>query len=197
MLGESDERRFERFYHAHHDRVAAYLLSRTDRDSAQDALARVFEIAWRRFDEVPDQELSWLLGVARRTLAGQRRSQGRREALVDRIAAGAPVAGDDQVERLADRQLVAQALGRLTGPQREALMLIAWDGLSQQEAAIVVGCSRVAFAVRLHRARQRLSAVLDELVRTEPGVARPAPTCERRPELDPDQETSDLIEEIT
>ena len=143
-MAESGERRFERFYHAHHDRVAAYLLSRTDRDGAQDALARVFEIAWRRFDEVPAQELPWLLGVARRTLAEQRRSHGRREALLDRIAAQAPIAGHDQAERLADRQLVAQALERVTGAQREALLLVAWDGLSQREAAIVVGCSRVA-----------------------------------------------------
>jgi RNA polymerase sigma-70 factor (ECF subfamily) len=192
VLDESGERRFERFYYAHHDRVAAYLLSRTDRDCAQDALARVFEIAWRRFEE-----LSWLLGVARRTLAGQRRAQWRREALFDRIAAGAPIAGHDQLEILADRQLAAQALERLSGPQRDALLLVAWDGLSQQEAAIVVGCSRVAFAVRLHRARQRLSAVLAELVRTERSVPRPQPTTAHRSDLDPDQKTSDLIEETT
>ncbi len=196
-MDESDERRFERFYYAHHDRVAAYLLSRTDRDSAQDALARTFEIAWRRFDEVPAQQLPWLLGVARRTVAGQRRAQGRREALLDRIAAGAPIAAHDQADRLADRQLVAQALQRLTAPQREALLLVAWDGLTQQEAAIVLACSRVAFAVRLHRARQRLSAVLEELARTEPSVPRPPPSGGRRCDLDPDQKPSDLIEETT
>jgi RNA polymerase sigma-70 factor, ECF subfamily len=197
VLDESDERRFERFYYAHHDRVAAYLLSRTDRDSAQDALARTFEIAWRRFDEVPAQQPPWLLGAARRTVAGQRRAQGRREALLDRIAAGAPIAAHDQVDRIADRQLVAQALERLTGPQREALLLVAWDGLSQQEAAMVVACSRVAFAVRLHRARQRLSAVLDELARAEPGVSRSPQSGVRRCDLDADEKTSDLIEETT
>lgn len=197
MLDECDERRFERVYDAHHDRVAAYLLSRTDRDSAQDALARTFEIAWRRFDEVPAQQLPWLLGVARRTVAGQRRAQGRREALLDRIAAGTPIAAHDQVERIADRQLVAQALERLTGPQREALLLVAWDGLSQQEAATVLACSRVAFAVRLHRARQRLRAVLDELARAEPSVAPPRRSGGRHCDLDADQKTSDLIEETT
>ena len=196
-MDESDERRFERFYYAHHDRVAAYLLSRTDRDSAQDALARTFEIAWRRFDEVPAEQLPWLLGVARRTVAGQRRAQGRREALLDRIAAGAPIAAHDQAERLAERQLVAQALQRLTAPQREALLLVAWDGLTQREAAIVLACSRVAFAVRLHRARQRLSAVLEELTRTEPTAPRPPQPGGRRCDFDPDQKPSDLIEETT
>jgi RNA polymerase sigma-70 factor (ECF subfamily) len=197
VLDESAERRFERFYYAHHDRVAAYLLSRTDRDSAQDALGRTFEIAWRRFDEVPAQQLAWLLGVARRTVAGQRRAQGRHEALLDRIAAEAPIAARDQAEQLADRQVAAQALGRLTGPQREALLLVAWDGLSQQEAALVVGCSRVAFAVRLHRARQRLSIVLEELARAEPSMSRPSPSRGRRSDLDPEEKTSDLIEETT
>ena len=49
--------------------------------------------------------------------------------------------------------------GRVVG-QREALLLIAWEGLSVSEAAVVVGCSRGAFAVRLHRARRRLSVAL-------------------------------------
>lgn len=194
---ESDERRFERFYYAHHDRVAAYLLSRTDRDSAQDALARTFEIAWRRFDEVPAQQLPWLLGVARRTIAEQRRAQGRREALLGRIAAGAPIASEDQVGRIAERQVVAQALQRLTGPQREALLLVAWDGLSQRDAAMVVACSRVAFAVRLHRARQRLSVLLDELARAEQGVPRSPQPGVRGGDLNTDQKTSELIEETT
>jgi DNA-directed RNA polymerase specialized sigma24 family protein len=47
-MAQPDEQRFERFYYAHYDRVAAYLLSRAGRDHAQDALARTFEVAWRR-----------------------------------------------------------------------------------------------------------------------------------------------------
>jgi hypothetical protein len=43
---ESSERRFERLYTQHFDRVAAFLLARADRDSAADGLARTFEIAW-------------------------------------------------------------------------------------------------------------------------------------------------------
>ena len=196
-MGESDERRFERFYYAHHDRVAAYLLSRTDRDSAQEALARTFEVAWRRFDDIPAWQLPWLLGVARRVLAAQRRAQGRREALLDRIAAGAPAAATDETERLANRQIVVQALERLTVIQREALLLVAWDGLSQQEAAIALGCTRVAFAVRVHRARQRLAAALEEVARTQPLSPRSPPAGGHRSCVDPDARTSALIEETT
>ena len=78
----SDEQRFERLYEQHFNRVASYLLARTDRDSAAEALARTFEIAWRRLPDVPAEPLGWLLGVARRVLAEQRRAQGRRDALI-------------------------------------------------------------------------------------------------------------------
>jgi RNA polymerase sigma-70 factor (ECF subfamily) len=39
-------------------------------------------------------------------------------------------------------------------------MLVAWEGLGSAEAARAAGCSRPAFAVRLHRARKRLAAAL-------------------------------------
>ena len=45
---------------------------------------------------------------------------------------------------------------------REALLLVAWDGLSNSDAAKVLGCTTAGFAVRLHRARVRLAQALDE-----------------------------------
>ena len=157
----SDEQRFERLYEQHFERVAAYLLARTDRDSAAEALARTFEIAWRRLPDVPVEPLPWLLGVARRVLADQRRAQGRRDALIERIAETAMETSDDHAEALAARELVLAALEDLTPFQQEALLLIAWDGLSEREAAAVLGCSRGAVALRLHRARKQLRAALE------------------------------------
>src|SRR5580704_11162127 len=119
-MARSDEQRFERFYYEHYDRVAAYLLGRAGRDHAQDALARTFEVAWRRFAEIPERAaLPWLLGVARRVLAEQRRAEGRREALVERITATVPDDGGDHTETLARRELVATALAQLSERQRE------------------------------------------------------------------------------
>ena len=42
--------------------------------SADDVIADVFLVAWRRLEEVPADPLPWLLGVARRTLANRCRS---------------------------------------------------------------------------------------------------------------------------
>jgi RNA polymerase sigma-70 factor, ECF subfamily len=157
-----DRERFENIYREHFDRVAAYLLARADRDMAADALSRTFEVAWRRIVEVPREPLPWLLGVARKVLADLRRGQGRRDALVDRIAAAVPETAPDHFETLAERERTLAALAGLSEPQREVLLLIAWDGLSQREAAAALGCTRGAVALRLHRARTNLrKALLD------------------------------------
>jgi len=41
------------------------------------------------------------------------------------------------------------------------LRLVAWDGLDAAEAAEVLGVTRLAFAVRLHRARRRLEQAFE------------------------------------
>jgi RNA polymerase sigma-70 factor (ECF subfamily) len=58
-----------------------------------------------------------------------------------------------------DHELGA-ALASLGALDREALLLVAWEGLDHQDAAIVMGCSTGAFSVRLHRARRKLAASL-------------------------------------
>jgi RNA polymerase sigma-70 factor (ECF subfamily) len=159
-VAQTDRQRFERLYAEHFDRVAAYLIARTDRESAGDALARTFEIAWRRLPDVPEQPIGWLLGVARRVLAEDRRGRQRRDALLQRIATTITPAGADHAEAVARREQVLGALHELSIPQQEALLLIAWDGLSEREAAQVLGCSRGALALRVYRARRNLRATL-------------------------------------
>ena len=67
---------FERLYRANYDRVLAYGLRRTDPERARDATAETFVVAWRRLADVPPDPLPWLLGVARRVLANERRAVG-------------------------------------------------------------------------------------------------------------------------
>jgi RNA polymerase sigma-70 factor, ECF subfamily len=176
-----DRERFENIYREHFDRVAAYLLARADRDLAADALSKTFEVAWRRIAEVPRDPLPWLLGVARKVLADLRRGQGRQDALVNRIATTITEAVPDHSEALAERERTLAALVGLSEPQREVLLLIAWDGLSQREAAAVLGCTRGAVALRLHRARASLRKELLDLAAADAaspvaGELRPCPT---------------------
>jgi RNA polymerase sigma-70 factor (ECF subfamily) len=174
-MAKCNEQRFERLYREHFDRVAAYLLSRADRGLAEEAIARTFEIAWRRMADVPDEPLPWLLGVARRVLSDLRRGQGRQGALIERIAATIGEADGDHAETLIARHRVLAALERLTDAQREVLLLVVWDGLSQREVATALGCSRSAVALRLHRARARLRVALAEAPsEEEPALRSPA-----------------------
>jgi RNA polymerase sigma-70 factor, ECF subfamily len=157
---ESDEERFEQLYREHVRAIAAYLRARTDQESAVDALARTFEIAWRRLSDIPENPRAWLFGVARRVLADQRRSAGRHQALVARISETIASNTQDHAGLFDARDAILAALMELPERQREALLLVVWDGLSQREAATVLGCSTSALSVRVHRARKRLRAAI-------------------------------------
>jgi RNA polymerase sigma-70 factor (ECF subfamily) len=151
-------------FREHYGAVRGYALRRMPGDVAQDVVSDTFLVAWRRLDDFPSDALPWLYGVARRVVANQRRSAHRSAALEQRVAATAEaIAAGDLGEALGEGEIVRAALGRLSDRDREALMLVAWHGLSGARAARAAGCTRTAFAVRLHRARARLVAELDSL----------------------------------
>jgi RNA polymerase sigma-70 factor (ECF subfamily) len=168
--GPTRSERFECVFRENYALVRAYALRRAPRGIVQDVVAETFLVAWRRLDDVPDDPLPWLYGVARRVLANQLRAMHRGAALERRLAGSLPATGSgDPSERISDAEIVRTALGRLSDRDREALTLVAWHGLSGARAARAAGCSRAAFAVRLHRARARLAAELSSL--ETPGVA--------------------------
>ncbi|GAA4588391.1 RNA polymerase sigma-70 factor (ECF subfamily) [Actinoplanes octamycinicus] len=158
-MSREREQAFTRVWRDNATRVLAYALRHVDRDVAQDIVADTFLVAWRRFADLPAEPLPWLLVVARKTIANHRRSDDRRARLraeVERLrhlAEPAPAADLAAVERAE----VLAALARLTPREREALLLVAWDGLEPADAARVAGCGRAAFHVRLFRARRKLA----------------------------------------
>jgi RNA polymerase sigma-70 factor, ECF subfamily len=162
-VDESRRVRFDELYRRHAATVAAYALRRASREAAEDVVADTFLVAWRRLDQIPDDALPWLLGVARRTLANDRRSNRRRERLTERLRVEL-----DGVRVVPVDQRLLDALQRLSAGDREVLLLIAWEGLSAGEAADVLGCSAVACRIRLHRARKRLGSALESTSTTTP-----------------------------
>lgn len=153
------EERLERLYAEHADAVLRYLRRRVAPDVADDALSSTFVVAWRRLDHVPpgDAARAWLLAVARRLLANERRAAGRRIRLLERLRSEAPpteaVAADPQLDT---------ALASLSSAHREILLLTAWDGLTPTEAATVLRCTPLAARSRLHRARRSLRTALEQ-----------------------------------
>ncbi len=114
-------------------------------------------VAWRRLDRVPSDSLAWLLACARRSLLNHQRAERRRSRLADRLTADTS-RREVRVELRDD--LLARAFATLQERDREALLLIGWEGLSVEQAAAVIGCSSQAFRVRTHRARRRLADAL-------------------------------------
>ena len=84
------DERFEELFREHYPAVRGYVLRRAHRDAVQDVVAETFLVAWRRLEDVPDDPLPWLYGVARRTLANQRRSARRQGSLEQRLTTAAP-----------------------------------------------------------------------------------------------------------
>ncbi len=158
---QSVERReeFEAMYRRCEEPVLGYALRRAPIELAQDAVAEVFVAAWRRFEELPPDPLPWLIGATRKALANQRRSSARQSRLVERIATDLTDDGFNDATEQGDPGL-RRALQQMSVADREALALVAWDGLTPTQAARSIGCSPVAFRVRLHRARRRLERAL-------------------------------------
>lgn len=138
-------------------RLLRYVHRHVGVDEAQDVVAEVFTIAWRRWSEVPSPALPWLVGVARRVVANQQRALRRRRQLRTRLELLHDVTQEtsgvvDPGERLdAIRRLAA-----LSETEQEVVLLVAWDGLDSAAAARVLGLSPATFRKRLSRARAAL-----------------------------------------
>jgi RNA polymerase sigma-70 factor, ECF subfamily len=127
---------------------------------AEDIVAQTLEIAWRRIDDVPIGEpLPWLYAVARNLWRNQARQVRRRSEILARYRAFPPatVCGDPAS---LEPGLLRAGLASLSERDQEVLRLVAWDGLTPAEVAVVLGCTPVAARSRLHRARGRLAARL-------------------------------------
>ena len=146
-------------------RVYAYVAYHVgDRHEAEDVTSDVFERAMRyraSFDPAKGNEISWLLGIARRCVADRQRL----------VTAGDAVehTGESEFEAAAVERLDLQrALGQLDDRSRELIALRYGADLRAREIAAVVGMQTNAVEVALHRALARLRASLQDEARTRP-----------------------------
>lgn len=177
--GAGDRRAFELLVGRH--KGALYRLARRyvgDADEAYDIVQETFVSAWlalRRFD--PCQSLiGWLRTIA----LNKCRDHGRRRAVrrrVLRLFALEPAATaqsprtDSEREREEESQRrlqrLDQAVAELPRLYKEPLLLTSVGGLTQQEAARVLGTTTKAVEMRIRRARKRLTEALGNGSKTE------------------------------
>ena len=159
--GSELEEQFTALYRAHYGRVLAYCRRRLPRDAASEAVAETFLAAWRRLDQMPDDPLLWLYGIARGAVSNQRRHLERVSRLQARLGRFSLERWEpDRSDQVGWEDPLVAALQRLSPAEREALCLCAWEGLDPSKAAAVAGCSATAFKVRLFRARRHIRQLL-------------------------------------
>lgn len=134
-------------------RVLRYAQRHVGWELAQDVVAETFQIAWRKWDKLPAEKFPWLVGTARKVIGNHVRATMRRRRLATRLALYSEVTADSSEESSA-RMEALHRLAMLSEVEREALLLTAWDGLTSDAAAEVLGISPATFRKRLSRARQ-------------------------------------------
>jgi len=154
---------FTQSWHRDGPRVAAYVRRHVRAADVPDVVSETFLQAWRRWSDVPEPPLPWLIGTARKVLGNQRRGDQRRSALHQRLIrlADAARSAEDAGLLATDRVAALTTLAELPEDQREALLLVAWDGLTPDEAAAVMGVRPGTFRVKTHRARKAARIAAD------------------------------------
>jgi RNA polymerase sigma-70 factor (ECF subfamily) len=151
---------FEDFFHAEYERLLRILyLSTGDRHEAEDLAQETFVRVYERWGTVSG--IRNPAGYAYRTALNLHRSRLRRLATAARrMVRLRPEDEADPASAADDRDAIRRALAAIPPAQREALVLVEWVGLSDVEAAAVLGVAPVTVRVRISRARPVLQAYL-------------------------------------
>lgn len=172
LVSRDDAGAFRVLYDRHSAAILSYFYRRTfDAHAAADLTAETFAVAFERRGRYRPQGppgVAWLYGIARRELAGYRR-KGRIELrAVQRLGVQLPTLDEEsieqieaQVDNLAYRRLLEEALGRLSVGQRRAVQLRVADDLDYRSVATKLGCSEATARVRVHRGLTRLADFLE------------------------------------
>ncbi|MCC6538790.1 MAG: RNA polymerase sigma factor [Bryobacterales bacterium] len=154
---------FRTIFEAHQDAVYRFAWRMTGAaGTAEDVAQETFLVLWRapeRYDPARGTVRAFLLGVARNLVLKRWHAEGRWTSLDDSEDAVAPVPPADW--QTAEK--VGFAVQTLAPLQREAVVLVEYEGLTLEEAARAVGADVGTVKSRLHRARENLRRMLAPL----------------------------------
>lgn len=135
-----------------------------DRDTAMDLLQETYVTALRKLDRYRGQGPlgAWLRRIALHKALDWRRSLASRARQALQLGAEA----EQEAPRAAnlhfdgERAAFSEALARLSGKQRAALLLREIEGLDFAEIAEALGCREATARVHLHRAKESMKRLL-------------------------------------
>jgi RNA polymerase sigma-70 factor (ECF subfamily) len=156
LVERYQEAAFRTAYLVTHDAAAA-------EDVAQEAFVRAYR-ELHRFHK-GDPFRPWLLRIVHNLALNEVRSRKRRSAVAERVAVAAPAAEPPADAGLAGRDeaaAVLRAIGELDADDRQILHLRWFLELPEAEIAVAIGRPAGTVKSRLHRAGQRLRAVIEQ-----------------------------------
>jgi len=150
-VAHGDLAAFEQLYDRHSSTLYALLLRiLANPDDAQEVLQETFVKAWtnaKMFDSVRGSDVAWLISIARsrgidrlrsRRIRGDREDEAGREISSSFGFVEKRTGADDAIQA-EERTAVRGALAQLPEPQRVALALAYFEGMSQSEIAEKLG----------------------------------------------------------
>ncbi len=182
-VARGDESALERLYDRYVGALyaVAYRIAGEAAD-ADEIVLDAFAQAWReaaRFSTERGSVIAWLTMICRSRALDLVRARGRRARLGSKAASAEPDAppamgapGEEtggEVERAERRKAVAEALKTLSEPQRQAIELAFYEGLSHSEIASRLGEPLGTVKTRVRLAMQKLRDALRPYY-TEPRV---------------------------
>jgi RNA polymerase sigma-70 factor, ECF subfamily len=172
-VSADDRAAFTELFEQHREGVHAFLLARiSDREVARDLLQETFLRLWHRIEEVTELDLgrqrAWIYTVARNLLVDRYRTDATRRATLHAVAHGSDRAGREQAD--GSGQLVARdqlahlrrAIAALPDDQREILSMAVVAEMTSQQIAEALELPAGTVRYKLHRARARLAAELED-----------------------------------
>jgi RNA polymerase sigma-70 factor, ECF subfamily len=130
-------------------------------DRADDLVQETLVKAWNKIGsfEQGTNLKAWLFTILRNTYFSQYRKE-RREVADSEGEFASRLAVQPSQEGHIDVKDLLESMTALSEEQREALVLIAAEGFSYEEAAEIVGCAVGTIKSRVNRARARLAELM-------------------------------------
>ena len=152
--------RFDRLVGVLHKDMYRYAvwLSR-DPSIAEEVVQEALLRAWKSLDALREDEAArqWVITIVRRENARYFERKRLETVDIDNLTPAMMVAGDDS-----ELNELREAIYKLEDDYREPLVLQVLMGHSTREIAAVMGIKPGAVLTRLHRARHKLKAVVEE-----------------------------------
>jgi RNA polymerase sigma-70 factor, ECF subfamily len=166
---EGDREAFRLLFEAYKDRVFSIACYSLGNDAvADDVTQQIFVKLFTRIGQFRgDSEFTtWLYRLVVNSCLDERRKQKRFLPIAESVPVNKGIQSKPPDARYERRELagsVREAIGELKPKMRAPILLKYIEGLSYEEIAAVIGCSKGTVASRLNRAHKTLARKLDHL----------------------------------